>query len=185
MMNRRDVLRALGMLAAVPFVPRSAEAAEALGASLHRQLTSQGQGTFRTLDAGQQALVSQLCDRILPATDTPGALDVRVPEFIDLLLTERFDDAERARFLSGLADIDARARTASGGPFVDMAEDARLELMRTLDHERDAREGAGHSFGSIKSLTIYGYFTSERVTKEVLKTRLYFPKFDGCAPASA
>ena len=46
---------------------------------------------------------------IIPETDTPGATSVKVPEFIDLILTEWASDDERAAFLAGLSDIDARA----------------------------------------------------------------------------
>ncbi|HBY00058.1 MAG TPA: hypothetical protein DEG93_06835, partial [Gammaproteobacteria bacterium] len=34
------------------------------------------------------ALVSRISDLIIPRTDTPGALDVKVPGFLDSLMTE-------------------------------------------------------------------------------------------------
>jgi hypothetical protein len=174
----------MGSLAALPFLPRSAEAAAALGESVHARL-ARSSASFRTLDGQQQALVAELCDRILPETKTPGALAVRVPEFIDLLLTDHFDAAERDRFIAGLGLIDARARGEGGRGFAQLAEPAKLELMRALDSARNEKEGAGPAFGRLKSLTVFAYFTSERVTKEVLETQLYFPKYDGCAPVSA
>jgi hypothetical protein len=180
-MLRRELLRAAAGMAALHLVPRDAEAAVAVGRRLHDALKPGAD--FRTLTPAQQRLVAALCDRILPATDTPGALDVRVPEFIDLWLTERESDAGRVSFVAGLDDIDRQGR-AAGGAFVDLPEESKLALMRTLDATRGDGSPAGRVFGRLKALTVFGYFTSERVTKEVLKTRTSFRAFDGCAPVT-
>src|SRR4051812_33767164 len=104
-MQRREVVRYLGAALAIPFLPRSAEAAIEMSERLHRQPDV----TFQTLNADQQLLVSELSELIIPETDTPGAKSVRVPEFIDLLLSEWAPDDEKKKFLDGLADIDAKA----------------------------------------------------------------------------
>lgn len=179
-MQRREVLRSLAAAAALPFLPSSVEAAAALGRTVQSRIV-QGQA-FRTLTAAEQALVSGLADRILPSTDTPGALDVRVPEFIDLLLTEWYDESDRDRFLEGLSAIDEFARVEAGAPFMSLDESARLGVMEALDSSGQGGDGAGAAFAQLKALTVYGYFTSERVSKEVLKTEIYFADFDGCAP---
>jgi hypothetical protein len=48
--------------------------------------------------------------------------------------------------------------------------------------ERAAKAGAGHAFGRIKSLTVFGYFTSQVVQRDVLKTPMAFASYIGCAP---
>src|SRR6476646_8575491 len=102
-MRRREVVRFLGAALALPFLPRGAEAAIQLGQSLHERL---GDVPFRTFNRDQQALVTNIAEMIIPETDTPGATKVKVPEFIDLILTERATDEEKAAFLAGLSDID-------------------------------------------------------------------------------
>jgi hypothetical protein len=92
-MQRREVVRFLGAALALPFLPRGAEAAIQLGKSLHERL---GDVPFRTLNRDQQALVTNIAEMIIPETDTPGATSVKVPEFIDLILTEWASDDERA-----------------------------------------------------------------------------------------
>ena len=67
--------------------------------------------------------VTTLAEHIIPETDTPGASAARVNEFIDLLLAEWCDDAERERFLRGLADVDARSLHAFGNVFVHTTPD--------------------------------------------------------------
>ena len=181
-MERREVVRLLGALAAIPFLPQTAEAAEDLARRVH--LGMQGAAArFRTFTPEQQATVSSLADAILPATDTPGALDVRVPEFVDHIVTEWATEPERTSLLAGLADIDALARQAGGNSVSALTPAQRAGLLRTLDGQRNASSGAGYAWGQVKSLTVVGYFTSEVVQREVLQTQMVFAAFESCAPA--
>src|ERR1700674_1474000 len=178
-MQRREVVRFLGAALALPFLPRGAEAAIQLGKSLHERL---GDVPFRTLNSDQRALVTNIAEMIIPETNTPGATSVKVPEFIDLILTEWASDDERATFLAGLADIDAHSAALGTPRFVDMAPAARLELFTTLDVKRTDKIGAGHAVVRLKALTVYGYFTSRRVQQEILKTQMFFNGYDGNVP---
>ena len=178
-MRRREVVQFLGAALAMPFIPRGAEAAIKLGAELHRRL---GDVPFRTLNPQQQRLVTQIAEMIIPETDTPGATSVKVPQFIDLILTEWMSDEEKAAFLAGLTDLDVQA-VAMGAPrFVELAEAKRGEFLTGLDAKRPQKAGAGHAFERIKALTVYGYFTSEPVQVDILKTQMFFNGYDGNVP---
>jgi len=178
-MRRREVVSFLGAALALPFLPRNAETAIKLGESLHRRI---GDVPFRTLNREQQALVTTIAEMIIPETDTPGATSVKVPEFIDLILTEWASDKERTTFLAGLADIDAHSAALGTPRFVDMAPAGALELFTTLDVKRTDKTGAGHAVVRLKALTVYGYFTSRVVQQEILKTRMFFNGYDGNVP---
>jgi len=178
-MQRREVVRFLGAAMALPFLPRGSEAAIRLGEQLHARL---GDVPFRTLDSAQQALVTSIAEMIIPETDTPGAKSVKVPEFIDLILTERASDDERAAFLAGLTDIDARAAAMGQSRFVDLAPARKTELLTALDDARGEKSGAGMAFGRLKALTVYGYFTSKPVQQDILKTQMFFNGYDGNVP---
>ena len=178
-MQRREVVRFLGAALALPFLPRSAEAAIKLGESLHARI---GDVPFRTLTVPQQALVTNIAEMIIPETDTPGATSVRVPEFIDLILSEWASDEEKASFLAGLADIDARASAAGASNFVSLSPAKKTEVLTALDAAREDKSGAGFAFGRLKSLTVYGYFTSKTVEQDILKTQMYFNGYDGNVP---
>jgi len=119
---------------------------------------------------------------IIPETDTPGATSVKVPEFIDLILTEWASDEEKAAFLAGLADIDVQSAAMGSPRFVDLVEAKRGEFLTGLDAKRPQKAGAGHAFERIKALTVYGYFTSEPVQTNILKTQMFFNGYDGNVP---
>jgi hypothetical protein len=66
-----------------------------------------------------------------------------------------------------------------------MSESDAADLMRALDAERaDRATPAGLTFVELKSLMVYGYFTSEQVSKAVLHTQIFFTGYDGCAPVT-
>jgi glucoside 3-dehydrogenase (cytochrome c) hitch-hiker subunit len=192
-MNRREVLGILGRAAVVPMLaPLSPESRLAFGRALHARL---GAGRdLRTLDAHQNATVTRIAELILPETDTPGATTVKVNEFIDLLLTEWYSAEDRDRLLAGLADIDVRSRQAYGAPFVEVSADQQTALLTSLDGERGdggrRRREAGEpseataerAFARLKALTIYGYFTSEIVVRDVLHHKVIPGRDDGCVP---
>jgi hypothetical protein len=176
-MHRREVVRFLGAALTLPFLPGTAEAAIALGEQLHLRLAGEDV-PFRTLNAAQQALVTDIAEMIIPETETPGATSVKVPQFIDLILSEWASDDEKSAFLAGLADIDARG----GGHFVGLSPARKTELLTALDAARAEKTGAGHAFGRLKALTVYGYFTSRPVQRDILKTRMFFDGYHGNVP---
>ena len=75
------------------------------------------QPVLRTLNPHQNATVTTISEIIIPQTDTPGAKGARVNEFIDLIVTEWYDDEEKSIFLTGLTEIDASARSLFGQGF--------------------------------------------------------------------
>ena len=184
-MQRREMLKVIGAAAALPFVPARADAAVRLAESVHRRLDAEHAATgaryaLRVLSPAQNELVTMLAEMIIPETETPGATSVHVNEFLDLLLAEWSNDEDRAGFLAGLEAIDHETRATYGKRFVELAEPDRVVTVRALDAMRDTQSGAGRAFGELKRLTVYAYFTSETVQKNVLKTVMWPGRYDGC-----
>src|SRR5262245_49136491 len=103
-MQRREVLRLLaGSAASMALAPLAPSERLQLGAALHAETRAGG-----ALDLPQRALVSDLAETIMPRTDTPGALDAGVPEFIDRMLAWWFTGEERDQFLRGLSSLQAK-----------------------------------------------------------------------------
>ena len=183
-MKRRELLALLGSgaSASVLSLLSPTERLE-LGKRVHRRLRGTAAAESpRALDSTQHQLVSTIADLILPRTDTPGATDVGVPQFIDLLLAEWYTAEERGDFLAGLSDLEERCRRRYGAPFAELSEERRVELLRALDGKPGEKRTAEQSFGRLKSLTLYGYFTSEPVMKEVLKSPVIPGRYSGCFP---
>ena len=177
-MERRDLLRALGAAAAFTLVPRTAQAA-------WETVALSPAAPPRVLIDERAVLVESLADAIIPRTDTPSASDVNVPAFIDVIVAEYYDDDERAVFLSGLDAIGAQVRLTGAASFAEMTPEARKTLIDSLDQPVDRQAPVARAWSRLKGLVIHGYFTSERVQKDVLHTVIMPGRFDGNAPMKA
>jgi hypothetical protein len=126
----------------------------------------------------QRALVAALADRILPRTDTPGALDVGVPAFIDTLTAGYLTDDEMRGLHDALAYFEAAAQAAHGRGFAGLTGAQQDALLRTTAESNEDRP----HFLRLREITIVGYFTSETVGKEVLHYDPIPGAFQGCLP---
>jgi hypothetical protein len=185
MTTRREAVRALAGIAALPFFGNLgvAELTE-IGRRAHEKLD----GVLippRALSTAEHAVVRDAAERIIPRTDTPGATDARVADFVDVMLADWYDATETARFKTGLADLDARARTLSGKSFVESSAKQQTELLENLDSEFQAARKNGSAgddwFGMLKHLTVWGYYPSEVGIAQELRVKLIPGYYDGNA----
>jgi hypothetical protein len=179
-MNRREAIRLLAAGATLPVVPgttwailREARAVIGSGASL------------RSLNDHQAATVRVMTEMLLPRTDTPGATDVGVCEFIDLILTEWYDEPERSRFLDGLVDVDKRSQSLFGKEFIACSSVQQAEILIALGEQMNAMASkSDENFYSIlRHLTFTAYFTSEAGATEALHFEVIPDRYDPCAVA--
>ncbi len=177
-MERRDLLRALSAAAAFTIMPRTAQAAWATVAASPSRLP-------QFLVDERADLVAALADAIIPRTDTPSATDVNVQAFIDVIVAEYYSDDERAVFLSGLDLIGARVKRTDVSSFAGLSAESQKTLLDSLDQPVDRQAPDARAWSRLKGLVIHGYFTSERVQKDVLKTVVMPGRFDGNAPMKA
>jgi Gluconate 2-dehydrogenase subunit 3 len=189
-MQRREALKLLAASATLPLIP--IEAFSLFRAAYDELPQNPG---LKTLNSHQNETVVTISDLIIPATDTPGAKAVRVNEFIDVILSEWCDDAERERFLAGLNELDSRSRELAGKDFVGCSQMQQVRILQTLEdqwagaptrrevdhtHDRVTQDGF---FPMIKRLTLIGYYTSQIGFEQELRQQIIPRRHAGCAPA--
>jgi len=191
-MNRREAIRLLAAGVAVPLAP-----GQLLFALREARALVGGQMTFRTLSSHQNDTVKAMAEMIIPKTDTPGATDAGAVEFIELLLTEWYDPADRDRFLKGLAEVDERSQTLFSKDFIDGTPTQQAEILSWLgekmaeqvDRERDrpwevAAEGESF-YPMLRRMTLTAYYTSEAGATGELHFEIIPARYDGCAAMDA
>jgi glucoside 3-dehydrogenase (cytochrome c) hitch-hiker subunit len=179
-MHRRELLELLAGAALTPaLAPLSATRRLEVAQAIHARIGASG---LKVLTPAQDALVTRIAEMIIPQTDTPGATSVRVNEFIDLLLDGWYDEEERARFLNGLTTLETETSHEEGKLFVESRPETQGALLTRWDTAKRDPESAAAAFRRLKELTIFGYFTSEIVMKEVTKPVIFHPSFEGCVP---
>jgi hypothetical protein len=83
-------------------------------------------------DQHQNDTVTVLAELIIPRTDTPGAKEARVNEYIDLILNDGPQEA-RVRFLQGIAWLDGFALRRHEKPFVRCTAPQQTAMLTELD----------------------------------------------------
>ena len=142
-----------------------------------------------TLTPARARVMEALADVIIPETDTPGASEAGVTEFVSALVDGWLDDEDRDRFLAGLDTVDPMARELFGANFAECSAEQKAQLVGDLDAEvaglREAPEVTSfrHFFHDVKRFTLTAYFTSE-VGLDALGYRTSYRTFEGCAPLS-
>ncbi len=134
----------------------------------------------RYLSAPQFETVSAVAERILPRTDTPGAIDVGVPAFIDLMVGEFMTADEKRVFLAGLAEVEAASAAAHQRGFAQLAPAQQDAVLTRLAEASQSKEKT--FFHQVKELTLLGYFTSEPVGKNVTHYDPIPGRYQGCVP---
>lgn len=181
--DRRTILK-LGACAVVPLV------GEASGlwalADVHPLVPHQAGTPWapRFLSRSQDEAVTALSERIIPATDTPGAAAVHVNQYIDWILGDA-DPAEQGLFRDGLAWLDGASNERFAKPFAALEpaqQDALLTpLAAAADAGRDSEPGVAF-FRAVKQRTIEGYYRSEVGMKTELgyAGNTFLNEFEGC-----
>jgi gluconate 2-dehydrogenase gamma chain len=128
----------------------------------------------------QRSLLAAISERIIPTTDTPGAIAAGVPVFIEMMVADFYETNDRNDFLNGLGVVEGHARVHYGKGFTELSpadQDAVLTLAM-----QNRISGVGGFFGHCRQLVILGYYTSEIGCKQ---ERVYVPvpgRYDGQYP---
>ncbi len=120
------------------------------------------------LAARELEVLGSLADAIIPRTDTPGARDAGVPQYIEMMLAE-FTPTDRVEtFRSQLDWISSWLEAQDARRLEDVVDEERNALLVSLDDQAfgsgasgDLPPGEPALFAVLKPLTVAGYYTSE------------------------
>lgn len=142
--------------------------------------------------ADRKNLVSEIAEIIIPKTDTPGAKDAKVGEFIELMLKDCYAANDQASFNKGLAELEKKNFLKTSPEeqtklLKEMELTAKQELLKASNEKMKYTEaGKEYSdagvpfFRLMKELTLLGYFTSEPGATQALDYVAVPGRYDGC-----
>jgi gluconate 2-dehydrogenase gamma chain len=139
-----------------------------------------GPARTSTLNVSQMQLVSRVAEIIIPRTDTPGATDVGVPGFIDLMLGDVYPKKDRDRYLTGLAEFEAAARSEGRSGFASLKPAQQVGLVKKFHAAALVEERP--FILMTKELTLLGFFTSQVGATQVLQYAAVPGSFHACVP---
>lgn len=129
----------------------------------------------------QRALVSAIADRIVPTTDTPGAVAAEVPAFVELMLADWYAPSDRDEFMNGMGILDGYVQVQYEKPFAEITPEQQDSVLTLAMQGRIPALG-GDFFQHCRQIVVLGYYTSEIGCKQ---ERVYVPvpgHYDGRYP---
>ena len=136
----------------------------------------------RVFNAEQFALLEQVCEVIIPTTDTPGAIVAGVPDFMRQMLEEWGTENSRIEIGSVLEAIEKLAWSKFGAAFLELAPERRLDVISAFDAERLAAKDP--AYAKFKRLVLVGYYQSEIGATRELRYELVPGAWRSCVPLS-
>ena len=162
MTTRREVLQ--GLIVSIG----GATALTACGGVATVMSTGPGDaGRFYTGE--EMALVSRISDLIIPRTETPGAIDVNVPGYMDGLMTDWASSETKSAHRRALRQIRSELAVYARVDFLSASDDVAERALAAFDADRFSEDGDATGYKRMKGYVSQSYFATEGGAIEELK----------------
>ena len=161
MANRRETLKIIGAVSATCAFPFSAD--ELYGQHVHEAAKPPAAAPYdpQFFKKAEWQTLCALCDAIIPRTDTPGAVEAGVPEYVDRVVATNAE--HRKRFREGLRRLNSESKRRYSMRFAALSEEQQVAVL--TPHAAPAAwkrplSRAGQFFRVAKNMIADGYYTS-------------------------
>lgn len=130
--------------------------------------------------SSQENLLAEIVETIIPKTNTPGAKELNVQQFIPKMMMDCYDKKAQAIYKNGFELVDKNAKNTFSKSFMECDGKQRLEILNKMSKSENEDEKSFIQL--VKGLTIKGYLSSEYVMTN-LRIYEYAPaRYHGCVP---
>ncbi|MGY3212328.1 gluconate 2-dehydrogenase subunit 3 family protein [Mucilaginibacter sp. HD30] len=140
----------------------------------------------------KRALIAELAETIIPRTNTPGAKDAQVENYIIKMITENTDAKMQRSFLAGITAVDHYAVDEYKKPFIDCTIAQKNEVLKHFENKATYSVGILNKvnrklFGApfflhLRDLTVEGYCTSLAGATQGMAYDYVPVTFEACIP---
>jgi hypothetical protein len=154
-------------------------------------------------------LLNEIAETIIPKTDTPGAKEAKVAEFMNAIVSDCYTPAQQKAFTDGIIAFEALNTSVNKKSFAECTATQKYDLLVSLEKEakdfdkKVAEEEAKqklvtekkswnggvdtdglprHYYTMMKQLTLWGFFSSKEGMTKTLRYNPVPGKYDGNVP---
>jgi Gluconate 2-dehydrogenase subunit 3 len=124
----------------------------------------------------QDTVLAELCETIVPTTDTPGAKAAGVPAFVKKMIADCYEKKDQDAFMEGLDKLEAATKSKFSKSFADISNEQKIEMVKEIEASKS------RFWRLAKELTVLGYFTSEIGCTQALRYEPVPGRYDGAMP---
>ncbi len=140
-------------------------------------------GAGKIFSQADMVLLRDICALAIPQTSTPGAVEVDTHGFIDNQLYHCYPPEDQQMVISALLKINEVALARYKQDFSGATATAQLALLTDLEKPDNGFDATDRSqFKFLKSLIVFGYYTSEVGASQELEYLAIPGGFKGSIP---
>ena len=132
------------------------------------------------LDNLQKENLKSLVDALIPKTDTLGAVELNIHNFIDKILANCYESEVQKQFVTTLGILENKSQERFKKSFYKCGQLEREEMLLSMDNEKIPIEK--EFFDLSKELVILGFTTSEYYLTNFTNYEMVPGGYDGCVP---
>jgi hypothetical protein len=134
------------------------------------------------LTAGQEELLAELAEAIIPKTDTPGAKDIYAHQFVMKMMDDCASPEEQQQFVRGLDAFAEYARKKAGVDFKKASAAQRAGVLEEFEKNKEGKADEVVFYKAVKGLTLRAYTSSQFFLTKVQVYELVPGRWSGCVP---
>ncbi len=135
------------------------------------------------VSAADEAMLAELCEIIIPKTDTPGAKDISAHLFVLTMVDDCATKEDQQVFLIGMDEFNKLCQSVAGKSLVDCDANDKKKITDELLVKMNEDSPLKHFMGMVKGRTIQAYTSSEFFLTKVKVYELVPGRYHGCVPA--
>lgn len=128
----------------------------------------------------EQGIIASITDAIIPKGNGVGALDMGVDKYLQKLIEECYEPDVQQNVKTQLKALDVKASVTFKTVFTELAAKQQQQLLATF--ETSADKAQKEFFQLMKSQTIRGFTTSQKVMTEYLGYKVAPGYYHGSVP---
>ena len=129
---------------------------------------------------GNETLLAELVETIIPSTNTLGAKGLDVHKFIQKMIADCYEKPAQESFEKNLRNIDPLSIKAFGKPFAEGDTTQRINFLLSLSKSED--KDTQDFYKTLRSLTLQGYTSSEYYMTKFTDYEMAPARYFGCVP---
>lgn len=183
--DRRYFLQGLTAILGSAAVSQLLDGSGLASALAYNKQGGNSESALKLFNEEQLQIVRHIADVILPKTETPSASELGVHRFVDHQLATVYSEAQRENILQLFNKVEFESLQGYGRGFADLNMQQQHGLLERLESaEMPFAEADKQEFKQLKSLVIFGYFTTEFGATQVLAYQAVPGGFNGALPYS-
>jgi hypothetical protein len=130
-----------------------------------------------------ESMLAELCETIIPKTDTPGAKDLSAHLFVLMMVDECSKKEDQDVFMKGIKSFNEFNQLTLNKDFADANQEERVSVLKKILLIKDEKSPVLIFLNGVKKRTIQAYTSSEFFLTKVQVYELIPGRYHGCISA--